>query len=88
MFDKAESFLHQVLENFLFASFSFGLLTSGVGWADFTPEEIELLIEAGALPVGLGQRRLRVETAAIAILTTVMLLSEGYPVDLKSEEEV
>lgn len=54
---------------------------------DFTPEEVELLIEAGAVPAGLGQRRLRVETAAIAILTTVMLLSEGYPVDSKGEEE-
>ena len=46
---------------------------------------MELLIEAGAVPVGLGQRRLRVETAAIAILTTVMLLSEGYPMDSKAE---
>jgi hypothetical protein len=30
MFDKAESFLHHVLENFLFASFSFGMLTRGL----------------------------------------------------------
>ncbi|KAG0591073.1 hypothetical protein KC19_1G147200 [Ceratodon purpureus] len=59
-----------------------GLLLIGPE-GDFTQEEIELLIEAGAVPVGLGQRRLRVETAAIAILSTVMLLSEGCPVNAK-----
>lgn len=61
-----------------------GLLLIGPE-GDFTPEEIELLIDAGAMPVGLGQLRLRVETAAIAILTTVILLSEGHREDLKSE---
>lgn len=40
---------------------------------DFTPEELDGLIEAGAQPVGLGQNRLRVETAALAMLTAVTL---------------
>ena len=35
---------------------------------DFTDEEVEHFAEAGALPVGLGDLRLRVETAAIALL--------------------
>ena len=35
---------------------------------DFTPSEIESLIQAGARLVGLGPLRLRVETAAIALL--------------------
>ena len=49
--------------------------------ADFTSEELESLIKAGAVPVGLGQRRLRVETAAIAILSTVMLMEDGVSSD-------
>lgn len=57
-----------------------GLLLIGPE-GDFTPEEIEMLMDSGAVPVGLGQLRLRVETAAMAILTTVMLLSEGSSVD-------
>ena len=35
---------------------------------DFTPRELEALVEAGAVPVGLGGNRLRVETAAEALL--------------------
>ena len=35
---------------------------------DFTPRELEVLLEAGARPVGLGSNRLRVETAAEALL--------------------
>ena len=40
------------------------------GWfvgpeGDFTPEELRLLIDAGAIPVSLGQQILRTETAAI-----------------------
>ncbi|MCO5587717.1 hypothetical protein L7F22_041668 [Adiantum nelumboides] len=41
--------------------------------SDFTEEEKEDIIKAGALPVGLGPRRLRVETAAIAMLSAVTL---------------
>ncbi len=40
---------------------------------DFTKEELQGLIEAGAKPVGLGQNRLRVETAALAMITAVTL---------------
>lgn len=69
-------------EESLFASF-YGWNELGVFGADFTREEIEMLTDAGAVPVGLGQQRLRVETAAIAILATVMLLSEGSSVDSK-----
>lgn len=35
---------------------------------DFTPEELQSIISAGALPVGLGDNRLRVETAAVSLL--------------------
>lgn len=45
--------------------------------ADFTEDEKETLTKAGALPVGLGPRRLRVETAAIAMLSAVTLVSES-----------
>ena len=40
---------------------------------DFTKEELQGLIEAGAKPVGLGQNRLRVETAALAMIAAVTL---------------
>jgi 16S rRNA (uracil1498-N3)-methyltransferase len=35
---------------------------------DFTPTEVHQLLDAGALAVGLGPLRLRVETAAVALL--------------------
>ena len=35
---------------------------------DFTDDEVALFAQAGALPVGLGHLRLRVETAALALL--------------------
>ncbi|KAG0629969.1 hypothetical protein M758_1G143300 [Ceratodon purpureus] len=59
-----------------------GLLLIGPE-GDFTPVEISLLIRAGAVPVGLGQQRLRVETTTIAMLSTVILLAEGSAVDAK-----
>ena len=40
---------------------------------DFTPNEVDVLIKAGAKPVGLGVNRLRTETAAIALISLVML---------------
>ncbi len=40
---------------------------------DFTPAELELLLCAGAKPVGLGNNRLRAETAAIALLAAAAL---------------
>ncbi len=44
------------------------------GW---TPEERERLIGEGALPVSLGPRRLRVETAAIVTLALTLAALEG-----------
>ena len=40
---------------------------------DFTLEELEMIADSGAHVVGLGQRRLRSETAAIVMLSFVML---------------
>ena len=41
---------------------------------DFTPEELDGLVERGVKPVGLGARRLRTETAAIVMLSTGMVM--------------
>jgi 16S rRNA (uracil1498-N3)-methyltransferase len=43
---------------------------------DFTPGELESLIKHDALPVSLGQARLRAETAAMAILDRLDFISE------------
>ena len=46
------------------------------GWAlrgASTPEELQGLMNAGARPVGLGPNRLRVDTAAMAMLPAIML---------------
>ncbi|KAL7227440.1 hypothetical protein ACSBR1_022319 [Camellia fascicularis] len=49
---------------------------------DFTEKEMDLIIEAGATAVGLGPHRLRVETATMALLATVMLWSDSLqPLD-------
>lgn len=40
---------------------------------DFTPEEKGVIVAAGATGVGLGSLRLRVETAAVALLSAVSL---------------
>lgn len=44
---------------------------------DFTAEEFACLVEAGVLPVGLGERRLRTETAAVAMLSCMVAM--GVP---------
>ncbi|CAA7387699.1 unnamed protein product [Spirodela intermedia] len=44
---------------------------------DFTEKEVELMTERGATPVGLGPCRLRVETAAVALLSALMLWSDA-----------
>ena len=41
---------------------------------DFTVEEFERLVEAGVLPVSLGERRLRTETAAVAMLSCMVAM--------------
>lgn len=43
----------------------------------FAPEEIGLALEAGVIPVSLGKRILRTETAGIAVLSALMLRLEG-----------
>ncbi|KAH7865237.1 hypothetical protein Vadar_004010 [Vaccinium darrowii] len=49
---------------------------------DFSKKEVDMIIEAGATAVGLGTHRLRVETATIALLSTVMLWSDSLqPLD-------
>ncbi|XP_073104245.1 uncharacterized protein [Elaeis guineensis] len=53
-----------------------GLLIVGPE-GDFTQEEVKLMIKAGATAVGLGPSRLRVETAAITLLATLMLWSDA-----------
>lgn len=40
---------------------------------DWTPEELQMLTDAGAIAVALGPHRLRVETAAVALLSASML---------------
>lgn len=42
---------------------------------DFSMKELELLTSSGANLVGLGSNRLRVETAAIAMLSVAQLLT-------------
>ena len=44
---------------------------------DFTPQEIALAEKAGFLPVSLGERVLRVDTAAIAVASFIKL-NEAY----------
>jgi 16S rRNA (uracil1498-N3)-methyltransferase len=51
-----------------------GLLCIGPE-GDWTPEELEALLAAGAHPVGLGDLRLRAETAAVALLSYVRLMA-------------
>ncbi|XP_047338836.1 ribosomal RNA small subunit methyltransferase E isoform X2 [Impatiens glandulifera] len=46
---------------------------------DFTEKELISVMEAGATAVGLGQHRLRVETATLALLATVMFWSDSPP---------
>ncbi|KAK3193096.1 hypothetical protein Dsin_024406 [Dipteronia sinensis] len=44
---------------------------------DFTEKEVNMMMQAGAIAVGLGSHRLRVETATIALLATLMLWSDS-----------
>ena len=46
---------------------------------DFSEKEVSVMMEAGATAVGLGPHRLRVETATIALLATVMLWCDSQP---------
>ncbi|KAL8060753.1 hypothetical protein ABFX02_02G045800 [Erythranthe guttata] len=44
---------------------------------DFSEKELKSITEAGAIATGLGPHRLRVETAAMALLSTLMLWSDS-----------
>ncbi|CAA3033334.1 ribosomal RNA small subunit methyltransferase E isoform X2 [Olea europaea subsp. europaea] len=44
---------------------------------DFTKKELNDIVDAGATAVGLGPHRLRVETATMALLSTLMLWSDS-----------
>ncbi|XP_068325200.1 uncharacterized protein [Pyrus communis] len=55
---------------------SSGLIVVGPE-GDFTEKEVSELMEAGAISVGLGPHRLRVETATVALLATLMLWSDS-----------
>ncbi|CAK9144980.1 unnamed protein product [Ilex paraguariensis] len=44
---------------------------------DFTEKEMNMMVEAGAIAVGLGPHRLRVETATMALMATLMLWSDS-----------
>ncbi|KAM1318134.1 hypothetical protein ACFX13_003436 [Malus domestica] len=55
---------------------SSGLIVVGPE-GDFTEKEVSDLMEAGAISVGLGPHRLRVETATVALLATLMLWSDS-----------
>lgn len=48
--------------------------------SDFTEEELNLIIKAGATTVGLGPHRLRVETATMTLLAALMLWSDSQPI--------
>eukprot|EP00850_Spirogloea_muscicola_P002401 SM000009S23530 [mRNA] locus=s9:492458:494796:- [translate_table: standard] len=70
---EAKPLLSQVSRE---AVLSGGLLLIGPE-GDFTEKEVSMLLSKGALPVGLGPRRLRVETAAIAMLAALVLKHES-----------
>nr|VDD60154.1 unnamed protein product [Brassica oleracea] len=60
---------------------SSGLLIVGPEGADFTKKEVEMMLEAGGTAVGLGPHRLRVETATIALLATLVMWSDYQETD-------
>lgn len=49
--------------------------------SDFTDDELRIISEAGATAVGLGPHRLRVETATIALLSTLMMWSDSQQLE-------
>jgi 16S rRNA (uracil1498-N3)-methyltransferase len=53
---------------------------------DFTGEEMDALLAAGAIPVGLGSNRLRVETAAMSMVDGASLLSESLDYAAEKDE--
>lgn len=64
------------LKNLVFGKDSVSVLIGSEG--GFSPREIEQFISIGFLPVGLGKRILRAETAAIVALTLIESKSEAH----------
>lgn len=55
----------------------YNLMVNNEIGADFTKQEVEMMLEAGGTAVGLGPHRLRVETATIALLATLVMWSDS-----------
>ena len=64
----------ELLKNVMELSKNYLILIGPEG--DFSPEEIELAIAFGFLPVSLGDSRLRTETAGVVACHTLNLLNE------------
>jgi len=65
----------ELLKNALIPNKSYLILIGPEG--DFSPEEIEMAIAAGFVPVSLGDSRLRTETAGVVACHTFNLLNEN-----------
>ncbi|KAH0926270.1 hypothetical protein HID58_018526 [Brassica napus] len=55
---------------------SWVIFNTGNG-ADFTRKEVELMLQAGDITVGLGSHRLQAETETIALLATLVMWSDS-----------
>jgi len=64
----------ELLKNAVKSGESYLILIGPEG--DFSPEEIEMAIQAGFQPVSLGESRLRTETAGVVACHTFNLLNE------------
>jgi len=64
----------ELLKNVMELSKNYLILIGPEG--DFSPEEIEMAIQAGFQPVSLGESRLRTETAGVVACHTFNLLNE------------
>ena len=54
---------------------------------DFSPEEIEIALKAGFIPVSLGESRLRTETAAMFAIATCHAIDQNTGYRLKSKNK-
>lgn len=65
----------ELLKNAMIPNKNYLILIGPEG--DFSPEEIEMAIDAGFVPVSLGDSRLRTETAGVVACHTFNLLNEN-----------
>ncbi|KAJ6948790.1 hypothetical protein NC651_002949 [Populus alba x Populus x berolinensis] len=68
-------FLTLLLHLLLFSSHAVAFMSFRFHY--FTEKEVNMMMKAGASAVGLGPHRLRVETATMALLATLMLWSDS-----------